>query len=403
MTHEERFVNLVPCGNVTHSRRRIGAALLSVGLLLGCPATVPDPREQVDRATRATMADLVAALQIALPLALDVSAFHAPENRAALEDAVDRLRRSAIALEGHGEARDAGFAGLSHRLARDAAEISARLHRGRDEEARFFLNKLVDHCVACHSRLPGPSVSGLGQTLYESVDVSALEPPERVRLEIATRQFDRAMQEIETLLAQGSVHPAELDLGGLLESYLRVAIRVRGELTRAERALASWQEQTPLPAYLGELVDVWRLGLRDYAAMAETGDELGLARVVSQDAESRRRFPADRRSLVHDLVASSLLHRALDGGALTAEETAEAYYLLGVAELHAANLYWMSASESYLEASIRSAPGSPIARDAYLLLEEATLTAYTGSSGEHLPREIGSWLQELRELAGFGS
>lgn len=393
----------IPWGIVTHRRRRIGAALLSIALLVGCRAAPPDPREQVDRATRATMGDLVAALQVALPLALDVSAFHAPENQAALEDAIDRLRRSAIALEGHGEARDAGFARLSHRLSRDAAEISARLHRGRAEEARFFLNKLVDHCVACHSRLPGPSASGLGKTLYESVDVNTLEPAERIRLEIATRQFDLAMREIETLLAQDQVHPAQLDLGGLLESYLRVAIRVRGELPRAEATLLDWRERSELPAYLDDLVDVWMLGLRDYAKMGEAGDELGLARVASQDAASRRRFPADRRSLVHDLVASSLLHRALDGGTLGNDETAEAYYLLGVAELHAANLYWMSAPESYFEASIRSAPGSPVARQAYLLLEEATVTAYTGSSGEHLPRDIGAWLRELRELAGFGS
>jgi len=349
------------------------------------------------------MGDIVAALQVALPLALDVAAFHAPENQVALRDAVDRLRRSAMALEGHGADRDAGFARLSHRLARDAAEISMRLRQGRAEEARFYLNKLVDNCVACHSRLPGPSASALGKSLYESVDVAQLGRAERIRLEIATRQFDQAMEEIETILEDGLEHPAQLDLGGFLENYLRIAIRVRGDLPRAEATISSWRAETALPPYLDDLLDSWLLGLRDYAGMNEEGDELGLARVVSQDAQQLRRFAADRRSLVHDLVASSLLHRALDGGQLGAEETAEAYYLLGVAELHASNLYWLSASESYLEASIRSAPGSSFAREAYLLLEEATISAYTGSSGEQLPRDVGIWLRELRALAGFGA
>jgi hypothetical protein len=113
-----------------------------------------------------------------------------------------------------------------------------------------------------------------------------------------------------------------------------------------------------------------------------------------------RRFPADRSSLVHDLVASGLLHRAVSAAGKPGADSAEAYYLLGVTELRIGTSRWLTEPEAYLEAAIRSAPGSTPARNAYLVLEESTLLGFTGSGGEHeLPPEVASWLAELRKLS----
>jgi hypothetical protein len=117
-------------------------------------------------------------------------------------------------------------------------------------------------------------------------------------------------------------------------------------------------------------------------------------------ASQLRRFPADRAGLVHDLVASGLLHRAVSAAGKPTTDSAEAYYLLGVTELRIGSSQWLTEPEAYLEAAIRAAPGSPPARRAYVVLEESTLLGYTGSGGEgELPPEVASWLTELRGLA----
>ncbi|MCP3986713.1 MAG: hypothetical protein GY723_20195 [bacterium] len=365
--------------------------------LLACqhqPATIPEPPE-----TRATMAEIVAAFQVALPLSLSSEAFSAPENRSALDRALAQLSRSAGSLEAHGRGRDAGFAHMSHALSRDAAEIEWRLEQGRSEEARFLLGELVNDCVACHSRLPSSAASDLGRSLYDSVDTSALARSERVRLEIATRQFDRALTSLENMIADPIASPSQLDLGGFLSDYLRVSIRVRADLARPRLTLDQWQHRAELPAYLDHLVTGWVNALGTLRVDAEPGSELEEARSVATQAEAIRRFPADRATLVHDLVVSSLLNRALARQALREEDSAEAYYLLGLAELRVAHSYWLAAPEAYLEAAIRAAPGSEFAHQAYLVLEEETIAGYTGSGGNQLPPAVASWLDELRALA----
>ncbi|MCP5060765.1 MAG: hypothetical protein GY937_29060 [bacterium] len=365
--------------------------------LLACqqaPPTIPEPPE-----TRATMAEIVAALQVALPLSLSADAFSAPENQDALDRAVAQLSQSTGALEAHGMERDAGFAHMSHALSRDSAEIQWRLEQGRTEEARFLLGELVNDCVACHSRLPSTETSDLGRSLYEAVDTSGLARSEQVRLEIATRQFDRALASLESLIADPTLSPSQLDLGGFLSDYLRVSIRVRADLARPRITLDRWQHENTLPAYLDHLATNWIDALATLRVDAPPGMELEEARSVASQAGALRRFPADRATLVHDLVVSSLLNRALARQTLAASDNAEAYYLLGLAELRVAHSYWLAAPEAYLEAAIRTAPGSAFARQAYLVLEEETIAGYTGSGGTQLPAAVATWLDELRELA----
>ena len=79
-------------------------------------------------------------------------------------------------------------------------------------------------------------------------------------------------------------------------------------------------------------------------------------------------------------------------------DAAEAYYLLGLAETHIGDTYWVSQADIYLESAIRLAPKEPFAEDAYLVLEEETVASYTGSQGEQLPASVAKHLETLRAL-----
>jgi hypothetical protein len=374
-------------------------AILIVAALLGTPAWAA-AEDAEPASTQARMADLVEALRVALPLSLDPEQFAAEANRARLGQALRRLRDGATAFSDHARGRDVGFAHLASALARDAHEIQHRFEVGRFDEARFLLGELAGDCVSCHSRLPYRKSSELGRSLWNAVDASALPLDERVRLQVATRQFDLALESYESLLRGAGMAPAQLDLGGYLSDYLAITIRVRGELARARRHLDAFGKRGDVPAYLGELVSTWSDALGQLDVPTPPGEEVARARSVLQAAAELRRFPADRAGLVHDLVASGLLHRAVSAAGKPTTDSAEAYYLLGVTELRIGSSQWLTEPEAYLEAAIRRAPGSPPARRAYVVLEESTLLGYTGSGGEgELPPEVASWLAELRRLA----
>ncbi len=347
-----------------------------------------------DPATRARMKDIAAALRVALPASLSEERFADPARREALAKALASLGESTAVLERHGEARDVGFATSSRWLHLDAAEIARRFQEGRLEEARFLLQEMTGNCISCHARLPSAS-STLGAGLFRDVDAEGLTDLERVRLQVVTRQFDAALASYEALFASQARSAAQLDLAGLLSDYLVVALRVESDPKRAKATLERFAARPDVPRYLAALLDIWIPALETLGPEIRSGDELPRARRVMARGAALRRFPLDRAGLIHDLIASSLLHRAVAGG----PGSAEAYYLLGLTEIRNDALSPLTQAEAYLEAAIRMAPGSEVARDAYAVLEEETLAGYSGSSGLHLPPEVGRWLDELRALA----
>jgi hypothetical protein len=376
--------------------KRFGSFGVALGLLLtpvSAPAKTPE-------GTQGRMTELIEALRVALPLSLSADDFSAPANRERLERALRRLRDGASGLAQHGQKEDVGFSHLSSTLAGDAAEIHRRFVAGREDEARFLLGELSSDCVACHARLPYERDSEIGRSLWNAVDVSALPLDQRVRLQVATRQFGPALESYESLLDSGLIAPSELDLGGYLSDYLVISIRVRGDLARPRRHLDAWRRRPDVPAYLQDLAKHWVDALATLDRPWEEGQEVRDARTVLDQGKQLRRFPADRAGLVHDLVASGMLHRWVTRLGAPTAASADAYYLLGVTELRIGSSTWLTEPESYLEAAIRAAPGQPPARDAYIVLEEATWLGYTGSGNpDELPPEVARWLDELRRLA----
>lgn len=348
--------------------------------------------------TRAAMQQIAGALEAVFPLLGSDETFAAPENRATLEAALGRLRDGASGLAQQGRTKDAGFAHLSEALARDVAEIQARFQQDRRDEARFLLGALAEDCVACHSRFPAGADSELGRRLYASADLAALGQGERLQLQVATRQFDAARRGYETLFQSAITSPTQLDLGGFLSDYLALCVRISGDLEGPRVVLDRFLGRPDVPEYLRHLVRTWSDALGSLELESAPEARVARARQNLAEAAQLRRFPADRASLVHDLVASSLLHRAVSADPPPADR-AEAYLLLGLAELRIRHSYWLTEPEAYLEAAIRSAPGTDTARDAYTILEEETMAGFTGSSGAALPPEVDEWLAELRELA----
>jgi hypothetical protein len=376
-------------------------ALWVVGL--GACADGASRRSAHAETTRASMQEITDALRVALPLAFSEERYADPANHDRLLAALAGLAENANDLESHGISRDASFEFLSRSLARDAREVHWRFQAGRVDESRFLLGQLVEDCIACHSRLPSESSSSLGKSLLADVDVQSLSPLERVRLEIASRQFDLALDDCEQIFRGPLDQPLALDLDSLLRDYLVVALRVENDLTRPRATLRELAARGDLAPNLREDLMRWVEAMDSLAAHPPLGSDLEQARALVAEAERRNVVPADRGGLVHDIAASGHLYRFLDEAPAASPDVAEAYYLLGKTDARIRRSFWLSESDFYLETAIRMAPGSDLARRSYALLEEQTVISYSGSSGENVPEPVLRHLEEMRRLAGAGA
>ncbi len=372
------------------------AAVAIAALAFACGTSPRAPSAEASAELPARMSEIVAALEVALPSADSPEHFRSPVLRAELAAALAALRRNASALEQHGAEPSPAFAFFSARLAEDAADVEQRFQEDRFDEARFLLQELTEDCVGCHLRLPDARPHPVGAAFAQRF--STVPPEARVRLQVAARQFEEALATCEGLLGSSEREGAALDLTGVIDGYLALAIRVRGDLPRAERGLASLAERSGLPTYLAQLLATWRAALVELAPLADA-PSVANAREVLARADELRRYPADRSALVHDLVASSLLHRALAAGIADRHEAAEASYLLGLAELRNDPSRRLPQAEWYLESAVRSAPGSDVAQEAYALLEEQAFLSWSGSGGVAIPPDVEERLRTLRSLA----
>ena len=372
-------------------------SIVLLGGLLAAGVARASSDDAASREPRATMGEIFHALSEVLPASLDEGRFADPAQRGAILTALTKLAAAGSKLEAHGRSRDAGFGFLSRSLARDTEEIRRRYADGRSEEARFLLHEVTQDCVACHSRLPSQHDASLGRRLMSEARVAALPLDERARLEFATRQFERALETNEALLASPDYSASDLDLTGVLDEYLELCLRVRRDFERPARALERFAARAEVPERLRVRVGRWVTSLREIAGRKRAATPLAEANALLAVAQDRARFPDERDALVYDLAASGELHRFTDATA-PGPDVALAFFQLGEIESRVGRSFWLSQTEVYFETSIRMAPGEPFAPQALAQLREFLVSGYTGSGGRQVPADVQMRLAELRDL-----
>jgi hypothetical protein len=231
--------------------------------------------------------------------------------------------------------------------------------------------------------------------------MESLSHHERSQLYVVTRQFDRALDNWESLFGEWLVAPGQLDAGGYLRDYLTVAIRVEGSYTRARQTLEKLRGRPHLPKYLEPQLDAWIGDLRRFEA-----EPPALADVASIHALVEKAPVGDSKSMVADLVASAALMRRLDqlaadpilGSPERDAELAEIYYLLGLVEARSTESFWVPQAPFHLELAIRLDPDAPHAGHALELIEELFEIGYGGLDPDALPLDLWTTLEELRTL-----
>lgn len=379
-------------------RPSLVAGVLIAGLLAGAAVSTPQEPETGSVAVR--MQGIFRALEDAFLLSLDPAAFGEARNRPMVLDDLDTITANAGQLAAH-EAGSPGFKVLSRSLADDAGRTLELYDDGDVNGARFHLNSLVSRCFACHSRLPAADRPGLGREFMEDPRVLALPLRDQMTVAVAARQFTLAMDLGERILEWGDMSAAAIDMTGVIEDYLKIALRVQTDFARPIAALTAFRARKDVPAYLDTYLDTWIESLQSIQTnLPAKGDGLDVARTLIQHGLVKNTYPADRRGLIYFLVASGLLHQFIELSPGDRERTAEAFYNLGVIDETMSGSLWPSETELYLEKAILLSPHTPLAMKAYDFLEEYLLSGYTGSTGTTVPATVEAHLDTLRTLAG---
>ncbi len=334
--------------------------------------------------TQATMRGIFTALTSAYAYSLDMEYFEDRHNRETITAALQALVLNTDALEEHGGGLDPSFDYLRRSLATDAEQALQRYQDRQFLGSQFMLSKLMENCATCHGRIPADQAFDNGAAFLDKANVAAIPPVDRVNIEIATRQFDKALVTYEEIFQLPRMTDQGLALIGAFEGYLKLCIAVVGDTDRAIGTLQTFLTRDDMPDELRKQVSLWISSLGALDLAAEDGRELDMARTLVGDAEvMMRRAPNTYPNrLVEFVAASSLLHRYLMAASAYDDTIAEAYYLLAVAESQIARSYWISETAFLLEQSIRQAPKTDSAKKAYRALKDYTKTVETSPTGD---------------------
>jgi hypothetical protein len=376
------------------SRMRLSAAgLATLCAVAAAAVTTARPTSAVSPPVRHTMSEIFDALVVLAPVAYGART-DSDSERVSL--ALSALARSTAELERHAQSRDPGFAHLALGLSSHARTMSRLVASGHDAEALSVVRGMVNQCVACHTRVPAAESSRSADALLTGIAPETLPLEQRAHLEIATRRFDAAIDTYERLLAS-----AELSDGGAVEPalvrYLSLCLARDSGDERAATTLRALAQRADVGEGLRADLEQWIRSIEELRNAERSSPRLARARQLQAESDMLAARSSARRALVLDLETRLALQQFIEGAPELSPDIAEAWYRMGVVEERIWQRPWLSNAGSFLEGSIRLAPGEPFARDAYQRLERIWVLGYTGSGGTRIPPEVQQRLRELDE------
>ncbi|HEU4928269.1 MAG TPA: hypothetical protein VFU38_00445 [Candidatus Krumholzibacteria bacterium] len=365
--------------------------VLSVGLA--------SSEETEQTGTRASMRGLFVVLSSVYRYSLDADAFADTKNHKEIQSKLEALAKNADQLEAHGGSTlDPSFEFMRRSLSRDAHEALEAYTSANYVGARFVLSDITENCVTCHTKLPATRPFEAGKEFLDAINANDFPPTSRAKLQVATRQFADAMKTYEDVLRSERISAADLAVFDVFDNYLSVSVGALNDTHRPVPVLEAFARRPDVPDAVKRDAEAWIASLKSLNLDATKGKELAAARGLVENAMKASASPSDRSHLVDYIASITLVHRSLRSAPQDNETTAEAYYLLGVAESHVSRSYWVSETEHLLDRSIRLAPKSKTAKQALAYLEQYRRSSAHVTPARVVPKEHQVNIDELRKL-----
>jgi hypothetical protein len=349
---------------------RFPVAIRSLIVVL-CLSSVP-LSSLADENTVSIMHRVYDSIAYLLPLSLRDPAHGTEWDQALITDKLEVLKNASSALRQHSAGQEEESRHLAGSFDDLSDNIATAFSKQWPEFAYFPLMDLVEHCVACHSRLPTHSQSLFGERLIARMDTRELPPADVVKLLVAVRYFDAALRSIEKILMDPTLAPLEADYSSLLVDYLQISIGAKRSTVTAQKFLQRYLARGDLPFYLEHRIDFWLSSLEELTEHLAAPPKLEVAREIFYRADPLTRGPGNRLRAVHDITAASIIRAYLaQSPAHDSTQLGEAYYILGVVALRTLEVKSaVPEMELLLASSIRADPKGKHARESYALIEE---------------------------------
>lgn len=353
-------------------------AILGVAFMCITPVSAGSDRAAI-------MRDVYDAIAYLLPLSLRDPADRSVWDRGLIEEKVSQLENAAQTLNIHMSGAEKESEQIARSFEQSVSGIGRTFSNEWPEFAYFSMMDLVQHCVACHSRIEAPSQALFGQRLIARMDTREMPEGDVVRLFIAVRQFDAALKSLDKILMDPNLHPIEADYASHMVDYLQVALGTMREPDRVTKFLNRYKARGDLPFYLLRRVDTWLEAVAEFGSAVTSNPDFDVAKSIFYGADKLSRGPGDRLRAAHDVIAATIIRAYLEDRANTSSSNlSEAYYILGVVALRTLEpKLAVPEMELLFASSIRADPKSAYAEEAYALLEE-----YGYVHEDHLADEV---------------
>lgn len=368
--------------------KKISTALL-IAAVLALSFTTSTRAEDV----KSSMRSLVDPLRELQPYIANENKFTDPRNKEKVERLLQTIRKDfhSLAQVPTRYKKLPGFENNLNNVIDLLDDSTRRLNENKSSYAWWRLQSLTADCFACHATYKVTS----HYSSNEMIDPS-LNPLERSRFLLATRQFSQAQDALLSVLKDPEYRPY---YDQTLRSLLLVLTRVSKDPHEGAKVLENVLAQSKLPQDDARTVQRWINGFNEWAkskpvfpaARVATGEKLirtGLTHGVD--------FEQDDVAL---LRGTALIHDALEAGDISTDDRRKGLYLLGLAYSNLSLFFTEGWGEMYLEQCIEEFPNTKEAQLAYTAYRRKIFDDFTGSSGTHLPDEIKLHLEELRRKA----
>ncbi len=350
--------------------------------------------------TKEIMHGIFADVQEVLPLSLDAKKFADQANRPLVTKHLKNMADNAAVLRDHvAHDRDESIALLAERLRSDAQRTYNWYKQGRFDEAQFYLHNMVENCISCHSKLPAernfPGAAGM----FQKVAIKDLGLAEQAWLQVASRQFDDAINSYEKMLKDSDLEFEHLLGMSTFSEYLKLSIRVKGDFNRPRTLLKEMSQRKNNNAASKKMLAQVITSLEEGEKIAKgRKSALEKGRLLVGKGEKNARYPADRENVVYHVAASAFLNQFVDEKPKDKNQLAEAYYLLGKTEMAIGRSFWISETEDYYELAIRAAPKSQWAKKSLKEYKDFMKVEFSGSAGTFIPEDVKEKLRDLEAL-----
>ena len=303
-----------------------------------------------------------------------------------------------LAILAIAEKSDTGHRVLAKELSRNANAAYTQFKQAHYPQARFFLADVINSCFGCHTSRDSKSDSQFVGNFNKDIKWENFEPLARARFLALSRQFDKAMQEYESLFKNATLSQDELVNMDPLVEYMVIALRVKNEPDSVLKTLQSIKGEN-YPEIFKKDISAWSTSLSSIKKEKMKGNLLDEAKNQLELAKKAMEYPQDRSGLVRYIVASRLLQTYIQDQGLDAKSKADAYYHLGLSELIIGASLLSDESLGFFEQAIKLSPKSEISKKAFAQYEDIVRFGYSGSGGVNIPNDEKAKIAELRKLA----